>query len=67
MNRMPCSITDDPYYDYSDYIEQEGIYKSPVEPNPDDARDAELDKDILFNALKSSLAPLITPHAGDKI
>ena len=26
-NRMPCRITDDPYYDYSDYIEGEGVYE----------------------------------------
>lgn len=26
--REPCSITDDPYNDYSDYVEGEGVYKS---------------------------------------
>ena len=24
--RMSCRVSDDPYYDYSDYIEQEGVY-----------------------------------------
>ena len=27
MNPMPCRVSDDPYYDYSDYIEKEGVYK----------------------------------------
>jgi len=35
MNRMPCSITDDPYNDYSDYIEQKGVYKTPNEQEED--------------------------------
>ena len=29
--RMPCSITDDPYNDYSDYIEKTGVYSQPTE------------------------------------
>ena len=28
MEREPCSITDDPFNDYSDYIEGEGVYKN---------------------------------------
>lgn len=35
MSRMPCSITDDPYNDYSDYIEQKGVYKPYQEPDED--------------------------------
>lgn len=31
MNREPCSITDDPFNDYSDYVEREGVYKSRIE------------------------------------
>jgi hypothetical protein len=38
-NRMLCSISDDPYSDYSDYIEGEGVYKpykeEPCEPEDD--------------------------------
>ena len=36
MNREPCSITDDPYNDYSDYIEGEGVYKSNYDPEAED-------------------------------
>lgn len=31
-DKMPCRITDDPYHDYSDYIEGKGVYA----PYPDD-------------------------------
>lgn len=31
MSREPCSITDDPYNDYSDYVEGEGVYSSRYE------------------------------------
>ena len=34
MNREPCSITDDPFNDYSDYVENEGVYKSKYAPKP---------------------------------
>jgi hypothetical protein len=38
-NRMLCSISDDPYADYSDYIEEDGVYKpyqeEPCEPEDD--------------------------------
>ena len=34
MNRMPCSITDDPYCDASDFYEKEGVYKE--KPNEDE-------------------------------
>lgn len=40
MSREPCRISDDPSYDYSDYVEGKGYYKEKVEPNPDDAYDA---------------------------
>ena len=36
MNREPCSITDDPYNDYSDYVEGEGVYKSNYDPEAED-------------------------------
>jgi hypothetical protein len=65
MNRMPCSITDDPQCDASDFYEKEGVYKETPEPNPDDQYDKWVE-DQLFNKLKSSLEPLITPHVGDK-
>jgi len=61
MNRMPCSITDDPYSDASDYYEGEGVYKSKPEPNPDDQYD-----DWVFDRMMSDLEPLITPFKGDK-
>lgn len=40
MSHEPCRISDDPSYDYSDYVEGKGYYKEKVEPNPDDAYDA---------------------------
>ena len=36
MNREPCSITDDPFNDYSDYVENEGVYKSKYDPEAED-------------------------------
>ena len=36
MNREPCSITDDPFNDYSDYVEGEGVYKSNYDPEAED-------------------------------
>ena len=33
MKRMPCSITDDPYCDASDFYEKKGVYKE--KPNED--------------------------------
>ena len=35
MNRGPCSVTDDPYSDASDYFEGVGVY-SPYLENDDD-------------------------------
>lgn len=51
MNREPCSITDDPYNDYSDYVESEGVYKSNYDPEAEDKeyeeeRQRELDLQI---------------------
>lgn len=63
MNRMPCRISDDPYSDYSDFIEQEGVYKQYIEADPDYERDTQLNKKLVLN---TSLEPLITPHVGDK-
>ena len=36
IGREPCSITDDPYNDYSDYVEGEGVYKSNYDPEAED-------------------------------
>lgn len=63
MNRMPCRISDDPYSDYSDFIEQKGVYKQYIEADPDYERDTQLNKKLVLN---TSLEPLITPHVGDK-
>ena len=39
MSRMPCRVSDDPFYDYSDYIEGQGVYvaetEAPCEPEDD--------------------------------
>jgi len=36
---MPCSISDDAYNDYSDFIENEGVYRTKPQPSPDDEHD----------------------------
>ena len=41
MNREPCRVSDDPYYDYSDYFEQKGVYAPVEEVDEDDAYDEE--------------------------
>ena len=46
MSREPCSITDDPYNDYSDYVEGEGVYASRYEDDEDRAYDEERQKEI---------------------
>lgn len=60
MNREPCRVSDDPSYDYSDYIENEGVYAQPLQENPDDAYDT-----YIFN--KSFQTPQSKPstHTGD--
>ena len=45
IGREPCSITDDPYNDYSDYVEGEGVYKSNDE-DEDRAYEEEHQKEI---------------------
>tara|TARA_R110000772_G_scaffold5991_5_gene21197 strand:- start:395 stop:550 length:156 start_codon:yes stop_codon:yes gene_type:complete len=50
MSRMPCSITDDPYADASDYFEGEGVYA----PYPEEEEDK--------LTLNTGLGPLIAPH-----
>jgi|TARA_R110000803_G_scaffold108973_1_gene177305 hypothetical protein len=62
MSRMPCSISDDDYNDYSDFIENEGVYRNKPEPSPDDERDAMLDKQFTINI---GLAPLTAKHGSD--
>lgn len=65
MSREPCRISDDPYYDYSDYVEERGVYSRTQE----DDSDAEYDEwraTQTRNPKTGSLEPLITPHVGDK-
>ena len=45
IGREPCSITDDPYNDYSDYIEGEGVYES-HEEDEDAAYEEERQREI---------------------
>jgi len=40
MNPMPCSITDDPYNDASDYWEEKGVYANKHQDDEDDEDDA---------------------------
>tara|TARA_R110000744_G_scaffold263179_1_gene377603 strand:- start:69 stop:236 length:168 start_codon:yes stop_codon:yes gene_type:complete len=46
INRMPCRITDDPYYDYSDWEEGKRVYKQPREIDPDDAYDRHIQEKL---------------------
>ena len=55
MSHMPCSISDDPYNDASDYYESKGVYANPNKKEPDE-----------LWATNASLATLITPHKNDK-
>lgn len=67
MSREPCRISDDSSYDYSDYIEQKGVYE-PYRENDHDADDKydEWRSTQTRNPKTGSLEPLITPHVGDK-
>jgi hypothetical protein len=55
MSHMPCSISDDPYNDASDYYENKGVYANPNKKEPDE---------LWIN--NATLAALITPHKNDK-
>ena len=63
MNKQPCRITDDPYYDYSDYIEGEGVYSHVDEDDRSDAAYDEYIQDKLDKeALNSTWDPVnLTP------
>jgi len=56
MNRMPCSITDDPYNDASDYFEGKHVYKS---EHSDDENDTQIEMYDKQFALNIGLGPLI--------
>jgi|TARA_B110000977_G_scaffold52398_1_gene71234 hypothetical protein len=56
MNHMPCSITDDPYNDASDYFEGKHVYKSEQSDDENDTQIAMYDKQF---ALNIGLGPLI--------
>jgi len=65
MNREPCRIDDDPSYDYSDYVEQRGVYSS-CQEDDSDAKYDEWRSTQTRNPKTGSLEPLITLHVGDK-
>jgi|TARA_R110000744_G_scaffold18156_2_gene48857 hypothetical protein len=56
MNHMPCSITDDPYNDASDYFEGKHVYKS---EHSDDENDTQIEMYDKQFALNIGLGPLI--------
>ena len=56
MNRMPCRVSDDPSYDYSDYIEEDGYYKLPVKTNHEG----------LIDILELPTGPLTQTQVGDE-
>ena len=45
MSRMPCSITDDPSNDYSNYEQKEGPYKEPEDVDDRADYEYEYEKD----------------------
>lgn len=47
MSRMPCSVTDDPLWDRSDWEEGKGAYATKPEPDPDYERDRMIDEELL--------------------
>jgi hypothetical protein len=47
MSRMPCSITDDPYNDASDFFEGKGVYK-PYIPSEADAEYDRMVEETLY-------------------
>ena len=47
MSRMPCSITDDPYNDASDFFEGKGVYK-PYVPSEADAEYDRMVEETLY-------------------
>ena len=64
MSREPCRISDDPSYDYSDYVEGKGYYAPYDEGDPDAAYDEWRDQNP--RELKTgSLDPFLTSHDGD--
>lgn len=57
MSRMPCSVTDDPLYDRSDWEEGTGAYAPRPEPDPDAEYDRLRDEQLmqkLRNKLKET-------------
>ena len=66
MNHMPCSITDDPYNDASDYFEGKHVYKSEqsddetfISEHSDSKNDTQIRMYDKQFALNIGLGPLI--------
>lgn len=79
MDKMPCRISDDPYFDASDEYDGTGVYK--IKEQYEDYEDSNgtlhIDwedmqrsvEEVVSKAvakLNNTLEPLITPHDGDK-
>lgn len=47
MNRMLCSVSDDPLWDRSDWEEGKGAYATKPEPDPDAEYDAMVDDELI--------------------
>lgn len=62
MAKEPCRITDDPYYDYSDYIEGTGVYSHRDDDDEDEAYERYRQEEIDKEALNSTWDPVnLTP------
>ena len=67
MNREPCSITDDPYNDYSDYVEGEGVYKSNDEDEDrayEEGRQKEIDNKHPLELYATFINSLMERHSA---
>lgn len=68
MSKMPCSVTDDPSYDYSDYIEGKGVYE-PYEGEYDDPAKEDtvyIEWDMQKQDAESIFDQIIKATSGDK-
>ena len=66
MNRMPCSISDDAYNDYSDFIENKGVYRNKSQPSPDDEHDYCDGCDTILNYNEGDLCCWCEQRAKDE-
>jgi len=67
MSKMPCSVTDDPSFDYSDYVEDEGVYAPAKEEydNPTEEDTVFIEWDMQTQDAKSIFDQITKATSGD--